>query len=155
MAAGSSGSQSKAPTKEVDLLEISILKLPDLPLKGSTLKGETLGKPFGPCLDVSELFKPMFVWMRSFQLVILQYYRVHLLFNLVTFPKRRIAARSLASSKLVTDLDGGVPCPVFASTNQIACSIQNGCQNSGWVVSCSSRFYPLFRLVLYHCEYTC
>ena len=61
MAAGSSESQSKAPTKEIDLLEISILKLPDLPLKESTLKGDTLGKPLGPCLNVSELFKPMFV----------------------------------------------------------------------------------------------
>lgn len=60
MAAGSSESQNKATSKEIELLEISILKLPDLPLKGSTLDGETLGKPFGPCLDVTELFKPRF-----------------------------------------------------------------------------------------------
>lgn len=96
-ASSSSESQNKAPTKEIELLEVSILKLPDLPLKGSTLEGETLGKPFGPCLDVTELFKPRFVECVRFSyshFAAKSY--IHPFFYLVIFPKRRAVARSLA-----------------------------------------------------------
>lgn len=68
MAAGPSEAQNKSTraTKEIELLEVSILKLPEFPLKRTTLEGETLEKPFGPCLDVTELFKPRCDWKEEF-----------------------------------------------------------------------------------------